>query len=614
MRLPARFLPARLPACVSARLPALALAALLVAGLVACSSPPPQPDTTAAAFAAALSKRDPAALGATTDAPKQAEAVVGRALKSLAPVRVAAKVRQVQTSGDTARAILDATWTLPKDRTWTYTAQLPMARTATGWQVRWSPSDLTPELGANQSLALRASDPPAASVLDRNGTPVLAPATLVAVTLDPAKATDPSRVAEALAAALGPLDPTITAASITAAEGKNPAKPYLVALLRDPDYRRVKPAIYDLPGVTFPVQAALLSPNRGFAPTLLNQVRRRVQDQLDGKAGWKLVTTTADGVDVTVLASGAAKPAPAVTLTLDSRVQAAAQDAVNTVGGKASVVVALQPSTGDVLAVAQNAEADADGPIALDGLYPPGSTFKIVTASAVLQAGIATIDTPVGCPGTTVIGARRIPNYDEFSLGTVPLSAAFAQSCNTTFAQLATRLSADGLTKAGRQLGLGSDYAVDGITTVTGKVPPATNLVDRAVDGFGQGNVLVSPFGMALAAAGVAAGATPVPTLIKGSKTKVTDPPTALPAAVLPGLRTMMRDVVTEGTARGVKDSGTVLGKTGEAQYGTGTASHAWFVGYRGDLAFATLIVGGGSSTNSVNETRAFLAEVPPGY
>ncbi|MEO6879599.1 MAG: penicillin-binding transpeptidase domain-containing protein [Mycobacteriaceae bacterium] len=596
------------------RLPALALTALLVVGLVACSSPPPLPDATAAAFAAALGKRDPAALAATTDAPKDAAAVVASALKSLAPVRIVAKVRQVQTSGDTARAILDVTWTLPKERTWSYTAQLPMARTTPGWQVRWSPADLTPELGANQSLALRASDPPTASVLDRNGTPVLVPAALVAVTVDPAKVTDLPAVSQALAAALGPLDPTITAASITAAVTKNAGKPYLVALLRDPDYRRVKPAIYDLPGVTFPLRAALLSPNRGFAPTLLNQVRQRVQAQLDGKAGWKLVTTTADGVDVTVLASGAAKPAPAVTLTLDSRVQSAAQDAVNAVNGKASVVVALQPSTGDVLAVAQNAEADADGPIALDGLYPPGSTFKIVTASAVLQAGIATIDTPVPCPGTTVVGTRRIPNYDEFSLGTVPLSTAFAQSCNTTFAQLATRLPADGLTRAGQQLGLGSDYAVDGITTVTGKVPPAKNVVDRAVDGFGQGDVVVSPFGMALVAAGVAAGATPVPILIEGSKTTVTDPPTSLPPAVLPGLRTMMRDVVTEGTARAVKDSGTVLGKTGEAQFGTGSASHAWFVGYRGDLAFATLIVGGGSSTNSVNVTRAFLADVPPGY
>ena len=104
------------------------------------------------------------------------------------------------------------------------------------------------------------------------------------------------------------------------------------------------------------------------------------------------------------------------------------------------------------------------------------------------------------------IGQRTIPNYGGFDLGTVPMSRAFASSCNTTFAELASRMPPKGLTTAAAQYGIGPDYVVDGITTVTGSVPPTVNLTERTEDGFGQGKVLVSPFGMALAAATVAAG------------------------------------------------------------------------------------------------------------
>ena len=81
------------------------------------------------------------------------------------------------------------------------------------------------------------------------------------------------------------------------------------------------------------------------------------------------------------------------------------------------------------------------------------------------------------------------------------MSRAFANSCNTTFAELASRMPPRGLTTAAAQYGIGTDYVVDGITTVTGTVPPTVNLTERTEDGFGQGRVLVSPFGMALAAA-----------------------------------------------------------------------------------------------------------------
>ncbi len=225
---------------------------------------------------------------------------------------------------------------------------------------------------------------------------------------------------------------------------------------------------------------------------------------------------------------------------------------------------------------------------------------------------MATPNTLLPCPGHMDIGQRTIPNYGGFDLGTVPMSRAFASSCNTTFAELASRMPPKGLTTAAAQYGIGPDYMVDGITTVTGSVPPTVNLTERTEDGFGQGKVLVSPFGMALAAATVAAGKTPVPQLIEGRPTQVVGDASPISSKMLDGLRPMMQLVVTNGTATDLKGTGDVRGKTGEAEFDGG--SHAWFAGYRGDLAFAALIVGGGSSEYAVRMCKDMLNGLPPDY
>src|SRR6185436_5326642 len=102
--------------------------------------------------------------------------------------------------------------------------------------------------------------------------------------------------------------------------------------------------------------------------------------------------------------------------------------------------------------------------------------------------------TPVGCPGTTTVDGRVIPNSGKFDQGTIPLHSAFAFSCNTTFAALAVGLPPDALTNTARKLGIGVHFVVPGITTVTGSLPPANGKVERAEDGFGQGKVTASPF------------------------------------------------------------------------------------------------------------------------
>jgi cell division protein FtsI/penicillin-binding protein 2 len=292
-------------------------------------------------------------------------------------------------------------------------------------------------------------------------------------------------------------------------------------------------------------------------------------------------------------------------VTLSTAVQNAAQQAVKSTPQQAAIV-ALEPSSGELLAVAQN----ADAPMALNGLFPPGSTFKIATASAALQTGSVTADSSVDCPATTTIsGTRTIPNDPHVVPGTFPLHTAFAKSCNTTFAQLAASLPSDALPTAARQLGIGVDFTLaPGINTVTGKVLPTEDAVTRAEDGFGQGEVVASPFGMALMAATVAEGTMPTPKVLRGTDTAVTGAAGAPPPAAISALRQMMREVVTGGTASSLAQFGDLRGKTGTAEFGPDNGhAHGWFVGYRNDIAFAVLVADEQSATSALDVTAAFL-------
>jgi cell division protein FtsI/penicillin-binding protein 2 len=284
----------------------------------------------------------------------------------------------------------------------------------------------------------------------------------------------------------------------------------------------------------------------------------------------------------------------------------AADDALAPIPTPAALVV-IQPSTGDVLAVGQNPAADAEGPIALTGLYPPGSTFKTVTVSAALQAGQVTPDSVVACPGSENIEGRQIPNDDNFDLGQVPLHTAFARSCNTTMGRLAVNLAPDGLTKAAAQLGLGIDYTAPGMTTVTGKVPVADTAALRVEEGIGQGQVTASPFGMALVAAALARGSVPTPTIVAGQPGKPDNTPDSLPAGIADQVKSMMRETITDGTATALQDIPGMLGKTGTAEYIDNTHAHGWFVGIDGDLALAVFVSDAGSSGPAVDAAGRFL-------
>ncbi len=247
-----------------------------------------------------------------------------------------------------------------------------------------------------------------------------------------------------------------------------------------------------------------------------------------------------------------------------------------------------------------NIRAAASRPIdefnrAFAGSYPPGSTFKIVSTSALLDAG-TTPETPLDCPETLNAGGRVFKNFESSSLGTVPFLTAFAESCNTAFINATTDMPAADLVTAAQRCGFNAEYSV-GLTTEGGSFPPPADDAEKAAATIGQGRVLASPLHMATVAAAVIDGSWEPPVLLPDVPPDDPPTPTELSQVAKDTLPVLMRRVITDGSGRAAAVPGAdIAGKTGTAEFGTGDPlpTHAWFVGFKGDLAVAVLLEGGG--------------------
>ena len=261
---------------------------------------------------------------------------------------------------DTGSVNYRYTWHLPKNRTWTYDGQLNMVRDEGRWEVRWSATGLHPNLGEHQTFALRADPPPRASVNERGGTDVLVPGYLYHYALDAKAAGGPDLMptAVAVADALRPFDHTIDAQRPRRAGqlvGDADRSDHAAAR---PTTTASRPRSATGPASSSPRRPNCCPPTTTSRPRSSIEVKKSVIDELDGEAGWRVVSVNQNGAEVDVLNEVPGAPAPSVTISLDRAVQDAAQDAVNMVGRKA-MIVAIKPSTGEILAVAQNAAADA---------------------------------------------------------------------------------------------------------------------------------------------------------------------------------------------------------------------------------------------------------------
>jgi cell division protein FtsI/penicillin-binding protein 2 len=614
---------------------------LVLAPLLAGCSSDPSDDVRAAAQAFlddwTAGKTD-AAAGETTDA-AATKVLLEQTATDLPDATLAADLGDVTVDDGKATVDWQATWDLAAAPDWSYAATLSLTEGDDGWQVVAAPTVVHPELGEGQHLVLSRSLAERAPITDAGGAPLFTETEVVNVGVDTGQVTDLAALAAGLAAATG-----VSAEEITADVQAAPAGQFVpVITLRRPDFEAIRAQVFDLPGAVFPTATRLLAPTSRFGLALLGRVgdatqevidettgddekpvyaagdtlglsglQRAYQEQLAGTPGFSVsVASTDESIEDAGVVVDTVDPVPGtpVQTPLVPAVQNAADAAVAGLPLAAHVVV-VRPGTGEVLAVSSNAAANAGN--ALSGQFPPGSSMKTMTATALLSAGALTPDTPVACPGTLTVEGREFENEDQFDLGTVPLAQAFAQSCNTTFIQQGLALPDGALAAAASSYGVGSDWQLP-VGIYSGSVPADASGTTKAADQIGQGQVLMSPAQMALVAAGIASGTPAAPVEVVGAE-PAGSAPTGPAAAVLDQLRPMMRQVVLTGTATALADRGEVYGKTGTAEFGDKTPpdSHGWFVGYQlggpqGDIAFAVLVEAGQSSSVAVGVADAFL-------
>ncbi|WP_168700265.1 penicillin-binding transpeptidase domain-containing protein [Gordonia paraffinivorans] len=573
---------------------------LAVGTLSGCSLFSDSPEDTLRSFAENLQKGDVAAAAGLTDDPPAARAAIQSmfdGMGSKPKLRVSADlVDDKQVTGT-----LEHRWQI-RDDTVEYQTDATLVDSGSGWRIRWQPAVLHRHLRDGQTFSYSDDRAYRTPVLDVNGQPLMTWQAVSLVDLDRAQIGS----ADALARALRPVEPDMTGAGIRKLFDGNDAAKQNVIRLRESDWKRVQRAVQSIPGVTTSEQGALLSATKSLHSPAMSGLEGIWRQTIDATAGWSVLLVDDDGSAAHLVDSAQPRPTPPVQTSIDRDIQTQAQRAVDA-ERRPAMIVAIAPSTGGIVAVAQNDAADKSGPVSLSGLYPPGSTFKTVTTAAALADGVVQPTSQVPCPGRTTIEGRTIPNENDFDLGTVPLATAFARSCNTSMGALANKLPENALTDMARRFGIGADYDVPGLTTVTGRVPVADSPALRVENGIGQGTVTVSPFGLALAEASLARGETVSPVLVDGQSTSGDVEPRKIPEAVTGPLRSMMRDTVTRGTATALRDVPGLGGKTGTAEYGDNKNPHGWFAGIAGDLAFATLVVGGGSSAPAVGITGEFL-------
>ncbi len=485
----------------------------------------------------------------------------------------------------------------------TSTGEAGTTRVGEEWRVRWAPTILDTRLAPGGTLSFSELLDYDTSVLDRTGQPLLQWTPVTAVTLAPKAAGS----ADAVAALVGTAAPTITGQSIRDGMAEAGDQPYQVVALRPSDLEPIRAQLGAIPGVTLPESGDLLRSDRGLRSPVLDDLPSAWLTALTTAGGWSAEIVN-PGADPIPLGGAPVGEVDDLRSTLQISMQQAAMDAVDS-SALAASIVAIQPSTGGILAVAQNSAADAQGPVALQGRFPPGSTFKVVTTAAALDAGVVGPDEVVPCPASITVSGRTIPNDDDFALGPVPLETAFARSCNTSQAVLSDRLAPAAMKDTAARLGLGVGFSIPGLDPdhFTGSVPVTEPGPARVEAAIGQGEVLASPFGMAVLMASLAGGGRMIqPELVTGMPGTANQSPEPLPPGVVDTLRRYLVQTVQTGTATAARSIPGLGGKTGTAEVGSGPA-HGWFIGSTGDIAVAVLIERADSSGPAVAMAADFL-------
>ncbi|MFJ5232438.1 penicillin-binding transpeptidase domain-containing protein [Kitasatospora sp. NPDC088391] len=301
------------------------------------------------------------------------------------------------------------------------------------------------------------------------------------------------------------------------------------------------------------------------------------------------------------------KAVPNLKLTLDADLQAAAESAISA-QGKPSSLVAVEPSTGNILAYAFSPATGQNR--AFSGGTAPGSTMKILTSAALLEAGI-TPTTPMPCPETTMVTGRSVTNDEPGAHPDYTLTDAFVNSCNTSFIEKGKDvLKPNSLPSIAKDVfGLGLVWKT-GLSNFDTDIPVESNMAGAASEFIGQGKVRTNPLAMASVAATVQSGVFRQPVLVPGmDQVKAAR---ALSPQVAQDLRTLMTKTVQIGTASVVKPalpagSGA---KTGTAEVDNSADNNSWFTAYSGNLAVAAEVQGGGHGATAAGPAVSKLLHI----
>ena len=575
-----------------------------------------------------------AAAALTTGKPSVVTTELANAYSGLDAAAFYLNMGPVKQAGRTATARFTASVDLGQDGApWQYTGNFTLQRVGQSWKIVWSPSVINPGLRPGLRLAVISATRPRRPILDAEGRPLQVQSTAYVVGVRPENLKHPAVTADALFQVTG-IDPTEMLGWIHAAP---PGRFRELVTFTPPKYNRIAHRLNKIPGLIIEkrrvrlfdsiakavvgsvgAEASKALRNAGIAyrpgaTVGLSGLQQRYQAYLTGSPKTEVVAATASGRTVRVLKTWSGHAPASVHTTIDAAVQEAAARAVTAAHGSAAIV-AMQSSSGRILAVANHKARGIPAIDPLAGHYPPGAAFTIVSTEALLANGV-TANTPIPCIPVNPVGGhnfRNVPGKTRTDEGAT-LGGDFAQSCATAFAGLSLRLNSAELNKAAAGFGFGRLWQLP-LKGFSGTVGTSDSVIRLAAATIGQGNVKVSPLTMADVAAQVATGFWHEPVLVTRPPDAQQSRQSPFAAGALASLRDLMREAVRSGAARSANLSGQmVYGQVGTAPLTSGKHHKwaTWFVGYRGGIAFAAVEFTTSPRASAAALARRFLLSAP---
>ena len=584
------------------------------AALTACSSSGPSPQAVAQSYLADWAARDWSGMRAlAVSAPADFTAVNSAELTDLGVKQAGFAAGQMTVTGSTAHEVVTQRLDITGVGTIPIRATLRLRQASGSWRVAWTPATIARGLKTGDKLSLQLNWPPRAQILGGAGTPLTTQVPMVNIGVEGRLIKSDSVVRAALLAAGATKQAVSTALTGAKSEPTWFEPAVTVSWGR---YQQLKPTIYPIPGTVFqtlhvraPVAAGLDFLVGSVGPVTAQELQqlgapydaqsvvgqigleRAYERQLAGTPGAVISVVGANGTSGPAVASIPAKPGKPLQTSIDPTVQRDVAAALAGVHKQAALVV-VNATTGQVLA-SDSVPNSGGFDLAFDGAFPPGSSFKVITSTALIEHGLSP-SSPATCPRQLTVDGEVFHNAEGD--GQVSnLLHAFAESCNTAFIGLATQhLTAAEFPKTARVYGIGTTPAL-GLPAFGGSVPKPSDEAALAATTIGQAGVLVSPLDMAMVAAAVDSGHVDAARLVAGAPDDHV-PPRPLPRNVVTDLHQMMAQVVATGTASGKGLPPGTYAKTGTAEYGHGNPlpTDAWLIGFNGNVAFAMVTVDGG--------------------